>query len=36
MLGVGGDMPDKVLVPKFEKQSDEMNADWIDRYRREA
>jgi trehalose 2-sulfotransferase len=36
MLGVGGDTPDKVLVPKIEKQSDDMNADWIDRYRREA
>jgi LPS sulfotransferase NodH len=35
-LGVGSDRPDKVLVPKIEKQSDDINANWIDQFRRGA
>ena len=36
LLGVQNDPPDKVFVPKIVRQSDEMNNDWMDRFRREA
>jgi trehalose 2-sulfotransferase len=36
LLGVGNDKPDCVSVPKIDKQSDDMNEDWIQRFRREA
>lgn len=35
-LGVQNDTPDTVFVPKIQKQGDDMNEDWIERYRREA
>ncbi len=36
LLDVRGDRPEHVLVPQIEKQSDAMNAEWIDRFRRGA
>jgi LPS sulfotransferase NodH len=36
LLGVENDAPDKVYVPKIEKQGDDLNEDWIERFRREA
>jgi LPS sulfotransferase NodH len=36
LLGVQNDAPDKVYVPKIEKQGDDLNENWIERFRREA
>jgi len=36
LLGVENDVPDPVMVPKIKKQGDDMNEDWIERFRREA
>lgn len=36
VLGVQNDTPDTVYVPKIQKQGDDMNEHWIERYRCEA
>jgi trehalose 2-sulfotransferase len=36
LLGVANDEPDEVLIPSVEKQGDETNNEWIERYEREA
>ena len=36
LLGVENDEPDEVYVPSVEKQGDETNNEWIERYERET
>jgi trehalose 2-sulfotransferase len=36
LLGVENDEPDEVYVPAVDKQGDETNNEWIERYEREA
>jgi len=36
LMGVENDRPDPVMVPQIKKQGDDMNEDWIERFRREA
>jgi trehalose 2-sulfotransferase len=36
LLGVGGDAPERVLVPNIAKQADNVNAEWMQEFRRRA
>jgi len=35
LLGVQGDEPEEIHLPPIERQSDETNAEWVERFRRE-
>ena len=36
LLGVANDGPEEILLPVLEKQADEINFEWRDRFQREA